>query len=273
MAKTIFITGASQGFGRLWVEALLKRGDNVAATSRNVEAYHSLSEVYGDRFLPIQLDITDREQVFAAVQLAEKHFGNLDVVINNAGYGLFGAIEELAEDAVRNVFEANVFGALWITQAALPILREQQGGHIIQLSSLLGLWSPPTMGIYGATKSALEGFSEALAAEVKDFGIHVTIVEPNGYATDFGRGSAIRSAPVAEYNGARVVLANTKGLLREDFGDPKATISAILALIDSENPPLRFFLGKVGYGVMQKVYAERLQVWQEWSDVSVAAQG
>ncbi|GEP93044.1 NADP-dependent 3-hydroxy acid dehydrogenase YdfG [Chitinophaga terrae (ex Kim and Jung 2007)] len=273
MAKTIFITGASRGFGKLWTEALLKRGDKVAATSRNIESYKDLAEQYPETFLPISLDITDREAVFEAVNKAKNHFGSLDVVINNAGYGVFGAVEEVGEKAIKDVFEANVFGTLWVTQAALPIFRAQGSGHVIQLSSVLGVWSLPTLGIYNATKFAVEGFSEALATEVKAFGINVTMIEPNGYTTDFGGSSAVHGDAIPAYDALKASLGEAEGLLPEDYGTPDATVPAILKLIDSENPPLRLFLGKVGLRKTERVYAEKLKVWNDWKEVSEAAHG
>ena len=271
--KTIFITGASRGFGKLWIEALLKRGDNVVATSRAADSYKDLTLRYKNNFLPLQLDITDRKAVFEAVNTAKEHFGQLDVVINNAGYGVFGAVEEVSEQAAKDVFDANVFGTLWVTQAALPILREQKSGHIIQLSSVLGIWTLPTLGIYNATKFAVEGLSEALASEVAEFGINVTLVEPNGYATDFGGASAVQSEAIAAYDNLKSGLGDAEGLTAEDYGKPEATVPAILKLIDSKNPPLRLFLGKVGLRKTERIYSEKLQTWKEWNDVSVEAHG
>lgn len=273
MEKTIFITGASRGFGKLWTEAFLKRGDKVVATSRNIEAYKDLAEQYPETFLPISLDITNREAVFEAVNQAKNHFGKLDIVINNAGYGVFGAVEEVGEKVTKDVFEANVFGTLWVTQAALPIFRAQGSGHVIQLSSVLGVWSLPTLGIYNATKFAVEGFSEALASEVKDFGIHVTMIEPNGYTTDFGGSSAVHGDTIPAYDALKASLGEAEGLQPEDYGKPEATVPAILKLIDSENPPLRLFLGKVGLKKTERVYKEKLQVWNDWKDISEAAHG
>lgn len=273
MSKTIFITGASRGFGKLWAEAFLKRGDNVAATSRNSTGLQDLADQYGDRFLPIALDITDRAATFAAVNQAKEQFGQLDVVINNAGYGVFGAVEEVSEQEAKSLFEANVFGTLWVTQAALPIFRKQNHGHIIQLSSVLGVWSLPTLGLYNASKFAVEGLSEALADEVKGFGIKVTLIEPNGYNTDFGGASAVVSQSIPAYDAVRAGLAQVEGLAPDDYGKPEATVDAILKLIDSENPPLRLFLGKIGYAKTQQVYAEKLDTWKSWNEVSVAAHG
>ncbi|SDL93988.1 NADP-dependent 3-hydroxy acid dehydrogenase YdfG [Catalinimonas alkaloidigena] len=273
MSKVIFITGASKGFGRIWAEAFLTRGDKVAATSRNIRGLQELADRYGDAFLPIQLDITDREASSAAVARAHDHFGGLDVVINNAGYGVFGAIEEVSEQEAKDLFEANVFGTLWVTQAALPIFRKQAHGHIIQLSSVLGVWTLPTLGLYNATKFAVEGLSEALASEVDRFGIHVTLIEPNGYTTEFGGSSAVQSTPIPAYDELRARLAHTEGLGPDDYGKPESTVPAILKLVDSSNPPLRLFLGKIGYPKTERVYAEKLQTWKAWNEVSVAAHG
>jgi NAD(P)-dependent dehydrogenase (short-subunit alcohol dehydrogenase family) len=178
VTKTWFITGASKGFGREWAEAALEREDKVAATARNLQTLDALVDTYGDSVLPIQLDVTDRGADFDAVNGAADHFGGLDVVINNAGYGHFGMIEELTEDDVRSQLETNFFGALWVTQAALPIMREQGSGHIIQVSSLGGITAFPAIGAYHASKWALEGLSQSLSQEVAGFGIDVTLIEP-----------------------------------------------------------------------------------------------
>jgi NAD(P)-dependent dehydrogenase (short-subunit alcohol dehydrogenase family) len=272
MSKTIFITGASRGFGKLWAEAFLKRGDKVAATARNTEALSDLVATYGDAILPIKLDVNSRAESFAAIAKAKKHFGTLDVVINNAGYGLFGTIEETTEEEARNQFETNVFGLLWVTQAALPVFREQGHGHIIQVSSVLGIVTLPLLGVYNASKWAVEGITETLAQEVKQFGINVSLIEPNGYATDWGGASAVQSKPLEIYNGVREAFAEA-GSQEGFFGDPDATSEAVLKLVDAQNPPLRLFLGKHTLPWAKNVYEERLATWQEWDEVAVAAHG
>ncbi len=163
-AKTWFITGTSRGFGREWAIAALDRGDQVAATARDTAALSDLADRYGDAILPVRLDVTDRDACFAAVRDAHDRFGRLDVVVNNAGYGHFGLVEEVTEAEARDQFEANFFGALWITQAALPYLRAQGSGRILQVSSIGGISAFPNVGIYNASKWALEGLSQALAA-------------------------------------------------------------------------------------------------------------
>jgi NAD(P)-dependent dehydrogenase (short-subunit alcohol dehydrogenase family) len=271
MAQTILITGASRGFGRIWAEAFLQRGDNVIATARNTKALEGLVKEYGDAVLPLQLDVTNRSQSFDVVKKAHEHFGRLDVVINNAGYGLFGTIEETSEQEARSQVEANVFGLLWVTQAALPIMRQQGHGHIIQVSSVLGVATLPTLGIYNASKFAVEGLSETLAAEVKDFGINITLVEPNGFATEWGGTSAAHAQPIEAYS--RVKETFQQGLTEDIFGKPEATTEAILKLVDSPNPPLRLFLGKVAFPWVKQVYTERLAEWESWNEVAVKAHG
>lgn len=271
MAKTIFITGASRGFGKIWAEAFLKRGDKVAVTARNTHALADLVNKYGESVLPLQLDVNNRADSFAAVSKAKEHFGQIDVLINNAGYGLFGTIEETSEQEAREQIETNVFGLLWLTQAVLPIMRAQGSGHIIQVSSILGVATLPVLGIYNASKFAVEGLSETLAEEVKDFGIKVSIVEPNGFSTDWAGASATYSEPIAAYDHVKADLQSR--LTEDSIGIPEATAEAIVKLVDAENPPLRLFLGKVGFPFIKQVYAERLATWEEWADVSAAAHG
>ena len=192
--KIWFITGTSRGFGREWAKAAPARGDKVAATARNTAALKDLVSEYGKNILPIKLDVTDRKADFAAVKEAHDHFGRLDVVINNAGYGLFGTIEEVTEAQARAQMEANFFGALWITQAALPYLRIQRRGHILQVSSIGGIVAFPGVGLYHASKWALEAFSDTLSQEVSQFGIKVTLVEPSGFSTDWAGSSAVHAS-------------------------------------------------------------------------------
>ena len=182
-----------------WAIAALERGDKVAATARDTSTLDDLVAEYGDAILPIRLDVTDRDADFAAVKQAHDHFGRLDIVVNNAGYGQFGFIEELSEADARDQIETNVFGALWITQAALPYLRAQRSGHIIQVSSIGGITAFQNVGIYHASKWALEGFSQALAQEVASFGVHVTLIEPGGFSTDWAGSSARRAEPLPDY--------------------------------------------------------------------------
>ncbi|MBB4380574.1 SDR family NAD(P)-dependent oxidoreductase [Bradyrhizobium sp. SBR1B] len=187
MSKTWFVTGSSRGLGRCFVEAALSRNDRVAASARNTASLEELADAYGDAVLPLELDVTDRVAVFESVKRAKEHFGRLDVIVNNAGYAQIGAIEELTEQQLRDQFETNVFGAVWVIQAALPYLREQGAGHIIQMSSIGGLIAMPLGGAYQASKWSLEALNDTLVQEVADFGIKVTVVEPAGFATRSGK--------------------------------------------------------------------------------------
>ncbi|WP_226353185.1 SDR family NAD(P)-dependent oxidoreductase [Pseudonocardia sp. ICBG601] len=181
--KVWFLTGASRGFGRLWAEAALRRGDRVAATARDVRTLDGLVAAHGDAVLPISLDVTDHPAVIDAVRRTVEHFGRLDVVVNNAGYGHFGAVEELSEDEIRAQMETNFFGALWVLQAALPVLRRQRSGHLVTVTSEGGVRAFPGIGAYHASKWAVEGLTQSLAGEVRELGIRVTNVEPGPYAT------------------------------------------------------------------------------------------
>jgi len=270
-SKVWFITGTSKGFGRVWAEAALARGDRVAATARDVKTLAGLTERYGDHVAAIALDVTDKAAVGAAIGEAHARFGRLDVVVNNAGYGLFGAIEEVSEAEARAQLETNLFGALWVTQAALPIMRAQGSGHIIQVSSIGGVNAFPTVGLYHASKWGLEGFSQSLATEVAGFGIKVTLVEPGGYATEWGGASAQRATEMPAYDGARAAIAAFRS--KSSPGDPDATGPAILKIVDAEDPPLRIFFGSGGLPMTRAEYAKRIATWEKWNDVSVAAQG
>ncbi len=273
MSKTWFITGTSRGFGREWAIAALERGDRVAATARNAESLDDLAQKYGDALLPITLDVTDREADLAAVGQAHDHFGGLDIVVNNAGYGHFGMVEEITEDEARAQIETNLFGALWVTQAALPYLREQGSGHIIQVSSIGGISAFPLVGIYHASKWGLEGFSQALAQEVAGFGIHVTLVEPGAFSTDWAGSSSKLSAERPAYAETHRATQEARAKRAGNPGDPEATREAILRVVDAEEPPLRVFFGEAPLAIATADYEQRLRTWNEWQPVALIAQG
>jgi NAD(P)-dependent dehydrogenase (short-subunit alcohol dehydrogenase family) len=264
-AKTWFITGASRGFGRVWTEAALERGDKVAATARDVGTLATLVDAWGDAVLPIELDVTDRDAAFAAVAKAHRQFGSLDVVVNNAGYGLFGMVEEVTAEQARRQLDTNLLGPLWVTQAALPVLRDQGHGHIIQVSSVGGVFSLPGLGLYHASKWGLEGMTSSLAMEVRSFGIKVTLVEPAGFATDWQGSSAVRAPESPAYAEFRANLPVSASARR---GDPEATGAAILAIADADEPPLRVFLGDQPLPLMRTEYAKRIEEWEAWDDLS-----
>ncbi|SFF01751.1 SDR family oxidoreductase [Blastococcus tunisiensis] len=273
MARTWFITGASRGFGREWAIAALERGDSVAATARDTASLDDLGAQFGDRLLPLTLDVDDRDAVFSAVKDAHDRFGRLDVVVNNAGYGQFGMVEEISEAEARGQFDTNVLGALFVVQAALPHLRAQGSGHILQVSSIGGISAFPNIGIYNASKWALEGFSQSLAAEVADFGIKVTIIEPGAYSTDWGGASARHAEQNPAYDAFREKAAEQRKARAGNPGDPLATREAVLQLVDATNPPLRVFFGDGPLGIATRDYESRLAEWRAWEPLSVAAHG
>jgi NAD(P)-dependent dehydrogenase (short-subunit alcohol dehydrogenase family) len=272
MAKVWFITGASRGFGRVWADAALKRGDKVAATARKLASIAYLKEKYGANVLTLEMDVTRPDQVKTAVAQAHAHFGRLDIILNNAGYSLVGMIEEASADDVRALYETNIFGTLAVVQAALPLLRQQGGGHILGVSSGLGHITMPVIGYYCSSKWAFEAIHESLAAEVKPFGIKVTIIEPGAYNTDFGSPESLKFAPGLEIYAdfKEQFFGRLRGLER---GDPHATPEAIFNIVDAENPPLRLFLGSHNLPSVRAAYAERLATWEAWEPVSIAAQG
>ena len=270
--KTWFITGTSRGFGREWAIAALERGDEVTATARDVSSLDDLVAEYGEAILPIQLEVTDRDADFAAVRQAREHFGRLDVIVNNAGYGQFGMVEEIGEPEIRAQLETNLLGALWVTQAALPYLREQGGGHILQVSSIGGISAFANTGAYHASKWALEGLSQSLAQEVAGFGIKVTLIEPSGYSTDWAGSSAKHATALPAYEPVHQQALQARAN-RFTPGDPAATRDAVLRLVDSPDPPLRLFLGEAPLGIATADYESRLAAWREWQPVAAAAQG
>lgn len=261
--KVWFLTGASRGFGRVWTEAALRRGDRVAATARDVGTLDDLVAVHGDAILPLTLDVTDRDAVFDAVRRTTEHFGRLDVVVNNAGYGHFGTVEELTEAEIRAQMETNFFGALWVLQAALPVVRAQRCGHLITVTSEGGVRAFPGIAAYHASKWAVEGLVQSLAQEVHALGIHVTNIEPGPYKTgwlDAGR----HSAPMPAYDHLRQAPPAF------DIGDPAATADALLAVVDADEPPLRVFFGR-SYEPVRDQYLAQLAEWERWQDVALAA--
>lgn len=276
MNKVWFVTGSSRGLGREFVKAALSRGDRVAATARNTASLDDVIATYGDAVLPLEMDVTDKAAVFDSVRRAKEHFGLLDVIVNNAGYAQIGAVEELTEQELRDQLETNLFGAAWVIQAALPHLREQRSGHIIQLSSAAGVIAMPLGGAYHASKWALEGLNEALAGEVAEFGVKVTIIEPAGFATRGGRnpdplanGHLAHTHPA--YDGLRRRLTELVG--KQPAGDPAAAAQALLKIVDADNPPLRVLFGQGFYPLLKQVYADRLKTWADWQDLSAEAQG
>lgn len=270
--KIWFITGSSRGFGRVWTEAALKRGDKVAATARKLSSLADFKERYGDQVLTLELDVTKPDQVKAAVEQAHTHFGRLDIVLNNAGYSLIGTIEEAKAEEIRAMYETNVLGPVAVIQAALPLLRKQGGGHIMGTSSNLGHVVLPVIGYYCSSKWAFEAIHESLAKEVEQFNIKVTIIEPGAYATEFGSQESLKFAAGLD------LYTDFKnnffaGLQSMERGNPEATPEALFKAVDTDRPPLRLSIGSHNLAGVRKAYEERLQEWEAWEEVANAAQG
>jgi len=246
MPKIWFITGCSKGFGRKLTEELLKTTDAyVVATARRPESLIDLQKEYKDRLLTLSLDVTLQDEITTGVQQALARFSRIDVLVNNAGYGIGGALEECAMEHIRNIFDTNVFGLMAMTKAVLPIMRSQGCGHILNLSSIAGLVAMPGAGLYNSTKFAVEGLSEALAAEVSGFGIKVTIIEPGPFRTDFAGHSLVMSLEHPAYKES--LAFQTRTYLQEIHetqpGDPVKAAKIMIELVAMENPPLRMPLG------------------------------
>lgn len=265
-----FITGASSGLGYEFTKKALESGDKVVGVARNIEKLNELKYQFEGMLLPLSLDVTDRSAVFTTVETAIKHFGRLDIVINNAGNMVMGMIEEFSEDEVRSQMEPNFFGAVWVSQAVMPYLRTQGSGHIIQISSIGGLITGPMSGIYSASKFALEGFSEALAQEAAHFGVKVSIVEPGGYWTNLYLKMSFTTQN-KEYDSLREKLAQQNSTESVD-SDPKLAAEAIMKLVNSENPPLRLILGSLFYDLAVENAEKRISTWKEWESVSRSAE-
>ncbi|UQS25802.1 SDR family oxidoreductase [Amycolatopsis thermalba] len=263
-SRVWFITGASRGLGRAFTEAALARGDRVVAAARTITTEET------SQLLPIQLDVTRREDVFKAVEQAVEHFGRLDVVVNNAGTLSMGMVEEFTEEQARAAMETNFFGALWVSQAVLPVLRRQRSGRILQISSIAALGGFPMTGLYSASKFALEGMSEALAREAAPFGVQVSIVQPGGYWTDLYTAPA-RASPIDDYGPLRQQLERLWSEESVD-SDPALAAEAVLKLADSEDPPLRLLLGSMVYDLAHDLTRQRLDGWSDWEEVSRAAE-
>jgi NAD(P)-dependent dehydrogenase (short-subunit alcohol dehydrogenase family) len=268
--RTWLITGGGRGLGRAFAEVALDAGDAVVVTARNVQLLGDLVGAHPGRALALPLDVTDRSAVASVVQEAAGLTGRIDVLINNAGYGLAGGVEEVSEQQVRDQFAVNVFGALWCTQAVLPMMRAQGSGHIFQISSIGGVAAFLNTGIYHASKWALEGMSESLAQEVASFGIGVTIVEPGAFRTDFNGDSMVRATPMSAYDD---VLrdrrdAHSGAYARTQPGDPHRAGRALLAVLDSGDPPRRLLLGAAAAALGPATYRQRLAVWADWDQVA-----
>ena len=272
-ARVWFITGSSTGFGALLAKEVLRRGERVIATAREVAKLAELTAAYPETARAFALDVTKPAEIEAVARQAIAAFGHVDVVVNNAGYGVSGAIEEVAEDEFEPMFQTNIYGLIRTTRAFLPHLRERRSGHIFNLSSIAGLVGGPGWGFYNTTKFAVEGFSEALAGEMKPLGIAVTVVEPGPFRTDFlGRSGKLAARELPEYvataGKARDYLKTQAG---KQPGDPQKAVEAIIAAADAPEPPVHLLLGKLAL----TRFRGKLEQWQkdlaEWESVTVGA--
>ena len=266
-SKVWFITGASSGLGYEFTKAALENGDRVVGVARSIKNLDDLQEKYPESLWTIGADVTNKQAVETTVKMAADYFGRIDIVVNCAGRLILGMVEEFSEEDVRKIMDVNFYGALFVTQAVLPILRAQESGHIIQISSIGALITGPMSGIYSASKCALEGFSEALAQEVKDFGINVTMVEPGGYWTRLYLDMETSKSNPA-YDDLKAKFADTESV----DSDPKLAADAIMKLVAMNNPPLRLILGKTVYEYAKENAKSRLDEWEENKEITFAAE-
>lgn len=271
--KTWFITGTSSGFGRTLTEKLLQRGDRVAATLRQVNALDDLKAQYGNRLWVARLDVTDTQAVRQVVDQAFAELGPINVIVNNAAYALFGAAEELSDDQIRDQIDTNLIGSIQVIRAALPHLRGQGGGRILQLSSEGGQIAYPNFSLYHTTKWAIEGFVEAVAQEVAPFGIELTIVEPGPARTNFGS-ALVSPAPMAVYDNTPVGamrLALTNGTFSVT-GDPVKMVQAMIDSVDRSPAPKRLTLGRDAFTKIRGALTERLAELDAQKDIALSTE-
>lgn len=267
--KTWLITGCSSGFGQNLAQAALARGDNVAATARRPETLSGLCNGYPETAMALELDVTRPETVRSAIDAAVERFGRIDVVVNNAGYGLQSAVEEATEAQIRDMFEVNVFGPLNVIRAVLPQLRGQGSGHIVNVSSVGGRSAAPLISLYSSTKFAIEGLSAGLAMELEPFGIKVTVIEPGAFDTGFAGAVRLPDTVLEPY---REVHEATHALLAGmEFADPAGCVEAILTAVDAEDPPRQLIAGGHAYDIVEQVMAGQLEEMRRWKPVSKAA--
>jgi NAD(P)-dependent dehydrogenase (short-subunit alcohol dehydrogenase family) len=271
MPRVWLITGCSRGLGRALASAVLASGDRLAATARDPAALDDLMPLGGDRVVTLPLDVTDEAAARRAVSTAVERLGGLDIVVNNAGQGNVAPIEDTSVDDFRDQIETNLFGAIIVTKAAIPLFREQRGGRFFQVSSIGGRVGATGRGPYCAAKFGLEGFSEVLAAEMAPFGVHVTIVEPGGFRTDF----AGASTRITEGNPAYAGTVGRTAAMQRAYngrqpGDPDRAAQAMIAVSRESNPPLRLVLGADAYARAKRTDEARLAEMRAWRQVSVS---
>lgn len=268
-----FITGTSTGFGRALAEQAINAGNKVVATARKLSDIEALKELAPDRVLTLKLDVHNESDAQKAVNDAIEHFGGIDVLVNNAGYGLLGAFEDVTNEQVRNQFETNVFGLMNVTRAVLPVLKKQKSGHILNISSILGLTSFPGFSVYSASKFAVEGFSLGLAAELAPLGIKMTIIEPGAFRTKWAETTLnITEGDSSEYKetagGIRSWLSGVNGV---QPGDPKRAAEIMIRVVESSNPPLQLALGREALQNAKDRIGPHFKDIEKWADVTTSA--
>ena len=271
MTKVWFITGSSRGLGRSLTEAVLAKGDNVAATARNPENLSALVQKYPDQVYPVQLDVTDKDQIVSAVEQSIAHFGRIDVLVNNAGFGIIGATEAFTDEQVRSQLETNLYAPIEVTRVVLPYMRKQRSGHILQISSVGGRVGNAGLSMYQAAKFGLGGFSEVLAKEVAPLGIYVTCVEPGGFRTDWA-GDSMTYAPHVEGYETTVDqrVEFFKGGKFVPMGDPDKAARVMVDLVDHPEPPVHLILGSEAVAILKQADAARQAEFEKWIPVSIS---
>jgi NAD(P)-dependent dehydrogenase (short-subunit alcohol dehydrogenase family) len=271
MKKVWFITGSSKGLGKSLVEAVLLKGDYVAATARNPEQLKELAEQYPEQLFPLKLDVEVKEQIYSSVEEAVKHFGRIDVLVNNAGFGITGAAEAFTSEQVQRQLNVNLYAPIEITRAVLPYMRKQGSGRILQISSIGGRVGNAGLSIYQAAKFGLTGFSESLSKEVSPLGIKVTSIEPGGFRTDWAGASMSFAEDIEGYEdtvgGIKEYLTSGKFL---PMGDPAKAAKVMVELADHDNPPLHLVLGSEAAAILKITDQNRKEEFEKWMDVSIS---
>lgn len=271
--RTWFITGVSSGLGNALIRAVVQSGDFAIGTFRKQEQVDAFNQGHVGKAFAVKMDVTNLSEVNKGIETIVEKFGKIDVVVNNAGFGFAGGIEEASMTEIRNVFEANFFGALQVTQAVLPTLRKQKSGHIVQISSHGGFKAMTGFGIYNASKFALEGMSEALAGEISPLGIRLTIVQPGPFRTKFAaNGFGLAERKIDDYQATvGVFRERIKGVDGKQEGDPHKAAQAIIQVVNAENPPLRLPLGKIAIGTITSKLESVKKDLDAWSEVAASA--
>lgn len=273
-SKVWYVTGASQGMGLNLVKKLLANGHQVAATSRDA---HMLSQAVGlidkERFLPLAVDLTNTDCIDDSLQQTLAAFGRIDVVVNNAGYGMAGTVEDITEEAIRNIFDVNVMATVNVVKSILPVMREQRSGYIINMGSVAGFVGAPGWSVYSATKAAVAAFSEVLALDVKEFGIKVTVAEPSGFRTGFltTNSLALTTSKIEGYEAVKKTQERYLAMNGQQAGDPDRAADIFMALAESPEPPLHLFLGKDAYNRASEKLTAMAAELEQWKSTTIGA--